>query len=30
MIQLPAQVRGVLLLQVVSGNQRSTRKVLIE
>jgi Thermolysin metallopeptidase, alpha-helical domain len=30
LIQLPAQVRGVLLLQVVSGNQRSTRKVLIE
>jgi hypothetical protein len=29
-IQVPAQVRGVLLLQVVSGTQRSTRKVMIE
>jgi hypothetical protein len=29
-IQLPAQVRGVLLLQVVSGSQRSSQKVLIE
>jgi hypothetical protein len=29
-IQLPAQVRGVLLLQVVTGGQRSIRKVLIE
>jgi hypothetical protein len=29
-IQLPAQVRGMLLLQVSSGSQRSSRKVLIE
>ena len=29
-ISLPAQVRGLLLLEVVSGGQRGTQKVLIE